>query len=318
MAESEREIRLAPVKERKRRSLIADIFIRLIREKPLGAVGGVIVILLVLLAILADVIAPYGMTEMNFLARLSPPSPEHIMGADHLGRDLFSRIVFGARISLYVGLISTSIGTAMATVIGLISGFLGGKTDMIIQRIIDGLLCFPAMVVALTVIAIVGAGLSQVIIVLGFTFGYRWTRVVRSAVIGIKENVYVEAARATGVPVHRILIKHILPNVLPVVIVIFTVVMGQAILIEAVLSFLGFGVPPPQPSWGGMLSGIGRRYLLQAPWIALWPGLFLAVVVYGINMLGDALRDILDPRMRGGLGRYSGVKRRIPKMSAEG
>ena len=315
MDETLRETPSGAIEGRKRRGLLGELFIRLVKEKPLGVVGGVIVLLLLLVAVLASVLAPYGMNEMTLAARLDGPSFTHWLGTDNLGRDLLSRIIYGARISVYVGLLSTALGTVMATVIGLVSGFVGGKIDLFIQRIIDALLCFPPMIIVLTVIAIIGPGLWQVIFLIGLTFGYRWARIVRSAVIGIKENVYVEATRAIGVPTRRTLIQHILPNIMAVVIVIFTVNMGQAILLEAMLSFLGFGIPPPQPSWGGMLSGAGRQYMLQAPWMALWPGLVLAIVVYGINMLGDAVRDILDPRLRGGLGRYSGTKRKIPKLS---
>jgi len=196
----------------------------------------------------------------------------------------------------------------MATLIGLISGFSGGKTDMGIQRFVDAFMCFPALFIYLTVMAVLGQGLIQVIVVLGIVRGIHQSRVLRGAVIGIKENVYVEAARAVGASKIRILYKHILPNIMAPVITIFAVSCGYSILGEATLSFLGYGIPPPTPSWGGMLSGSGRRYMQQAPWLALWPGVALVTVVYGLNMLGDAIRDLLDPRLRGGLGRYGGVK----------
>ena len=307
------EVSSAPVEERKRRSFLADLFTRLIKEKPLGVIGGVILLVLLIVAILADVLAPFGMNQMNLDVRLSAPTSENWLGADHLGRDLLSRVIYGARISVIVGLAGTAISAFVSTVLGLISGFAGGKTDLVIQRIVDALMSFPTFVIALSLISLTGPGLVQVIFILGVISGYRWVRVIRSAVITIKENVYVEAARAIGVPNRRMLLRHILPNIMPVIIVVATINIGRIIIDEAALSFLGFGIPPPAPSWGGMLSGDARTYMIQAPWLALWPGVALALVVYGANMLGDAMRDLLDPRLRGGLGRYSGVKRKLPK-----
>ena len=179
---------------------------------------------------------------------------------------------------------------------------------MVVQRFVDAVMSFPAIYLILTVMAVIGPGVWQVIVVLGARYGIVGSRVVRSAVIGIKENVYVEAAEAIGCTTWQVLIRHILPNIMAPLIILFTTRMALVILLEATISFLGFGIPPPTPSWGRMLSGSGRRYMLQAPWMALWPGLVLAVVVYGINMLGDAIRDILDPRLKGGMGRYGGKK----------
>jgi len=312
MDESGKQI-AAETPQRRTRPLLIDLVVRLVKEKPLGTVGGVIVLILLLVVISADIISPFGMNEQILKERLDPPSGFHLLGTDNLGRDLLSRIIYGARISVYVGLGGSAICTGVATLIGLVSGFFGGKTDIIIQRFVDAWMCFPALFIYLTVMALLGPGLIQVIIVLGVVRGMFQSRVIRGAVIAIKENVYVEAARAIGCPGTRILYKHILPNIMAPVITIFAVSTGYVILGEATLSFLGFGIPPPTPSWGGMLSGSGRRYMLLAPWMALWPGLALAVVVYGMNMLGDAVRDILDPRLRGGLGRYSGVKAKRAK-----
>ncbi|MFC2016336.1 ABC transporter permease [Chloroflexota bacterium] len=298
--------------EGKRKSLLAESFTRLIKEKPLGTVGGVIVLVFLIVALLANVLAPYGMNEIITGARLAPPGPGNVLGGDNLGRDLLSRIIYGARISMIVALSGSAIAVIGATIVGIVSGYFGGKTDMIIQRFVDAWICFPPLFIYLTIMAVLGPGLLQVIVVLGIARAIRQSRVVRAAVISIKENVYVEAARAIGVQPLRILIKHILPNIMAPIIIIFTVTSGFMILQEAMLSFLGFGIPPPTPSWGGMLSGAGRRYMLLAPWMALWPGLALATVIYGLNMLGDAVRDILDPRLRGGLGRYAGVKRKRP------
>jgi peptide/nickel transport system permease protein len=221
-----------------------------------------------------------------------------------MGRDLLSRIIYGARISMIVGLAGAALHVIIGVLVGAVSGFYGGRYDTLVQRFVDALQCFPSLILYLTVMAVIGQGLVPVILVLGISSGFYGSRTIRSAVIGIKENVYVEAANAVGASVPRILWKHILPNIMPVLIIEFTLAVGRMIVSEAMLSFLGFGIPPPAPSWGGMLSGSGRRFMLQAPWMALWPGLALAIVVYGVNMLGDAVRDLWDPRLRGGLGRY--------------
>ena len=259
-------------------------------------------------------LAPERYDEVHPVDFLSPPSAQYILGTDVIGRDMLSRIIYGARISMIVGLAGASLAVLVATIIGTLSGFIGGKFDMIVQRFVDAMMCFPSLFLYLTIMTLLGRGLLQVIMVIGIIRGIRNSRVVRSAVIGIKENVYFEAARAIGVPTRRTLIRHVLPNVMPVIIIGFTIVMGAMILAEATLSFLGFGIPPPTPSWGGMLSGTGRQFMLQAPWMLLWPGLFLATVVYGINMLGDAVRDLIDPRMRGGLGRFGGAEKKRAKM----
>jgi peptide/nickel transport system permease protein len=302
------------VVDKKRPPFLVETFTRLVKEKPLGTFGGIIVLILFLVGIFANFLAPYGYNEMVLGARLQAPSSTYWLGTDNLGRDLLSRIIYGARISMIVGLAVPTISVVLSLIIGGISGYFGGKIDLVIQRFVDTVMCFPGLVIMLTVVAIVGPGLVQVILLLGILGGIGGqTRVMRSAVMGIKGNVYVEAAKAIGSTNQRIMMKHVLPNIMAVVIVSFSMGMGGAILAEASLSFLGFGIPPPQPSWGGMLSGPARRYMLQAPWMALWPGVALSLVVYGMNMLGDGLRDILDPRLRGGLGRYG---RKTKKPSA--
>ena len=308
MADRGRDTLPEAVEEPKRRSFLVNLVIRLVKEKPLATAGGVIVLILLFTGIFADFLAPYGMNESHLKDALSPPSANYILGTDNLGRDLLSRIIHGARISMYVGLGAASLAVLVATIIGLLSSFYGGKFDIVLQRFVDSWMCFPPIFIILTVMALLGPGLIQVILVLGVQSGIRQSRVVRSAVIGIKGNTYVEAARTIGCPTSRILIRHILPNIMAPIIIIFTISMGAMILTEATISFLGFGIPPPQPSWGGMLSGTGRNYMLMAPWLAIWPGLALAIVIYGINMLGDGVRDILDPRLRGGVGRYGGVR----------
>ena len=308
MAEGTVAAAAAP-KEKKHLPFLIEVGLRMVKEKPLGTVGAVIVLVFFLVGILAPFLAPYHYTFQDLNAILSPSSGRFLLGTDNLGRDLLSRIIYGARISMYVGLSVPAISTVMHLLIGGVSSYLGGKFDLMVQRFVDSVMCFPGLVLMLTVVAIVGPGLLQLILLLGILGGLGGgNRVTRSVVIGIKQNVYVEAAKAVGASPRHIMVRHILPNIMPIVIVSFSMGMGGAILAESTLSFLGFGIPPPYPSWGAMLSGNARRYMLDAPWMALWPGVCLALVVYGMNMLGDGLRDVLDPRLRGGLGRYGSSK----------
>jgi len=292
------------VAEPKRRSRLVDLGIRLVKEKPLGTVGGVLTLLLLLVAIFADLIAPYGMNEIRVADFLAPPSAAHFLGGDHLGRDLFTRIVYGARISVIVGLVATSLSVVISLAIGGLSGYFGGKFDLIGQRFVDAFMCFPSLIILILIMSLTGPGLWNVIIVLAVVYGIGGSRIIRGAVMSVKENVYVQAAVAVGCPAPRILIRHILPNVMAPTIVLFTTRVPAVILTEAAMSFLGFGIPPPDPSWGGMLSAEGRHYMFLSPGIAIWPGLALSIVVFSVNMFGDALRDLLDPRLRGGVGRY--------------
>jgi len=295
------------VERPKRHFWLVDLLIRLVKEKPLGTVGGIVTLIFLLVAIFAGLLAPYGYNDTNAVDRLQGPSTQYILGTDNLGRDLLSRIIYGARISVIVGMVGTTLATLISTIIGSLCGLFGGKFDMVVQRFVDAWMCFPALVFLIILISLTGPGLWQVIVALGLQFGIAGSRIVRGAVMGIKENTYVEAAVATGSSTGRLLIRHILPNVMAPIIILFTTRIPAVIMTEASLSFLGFGIPPPEPSWGGMLSGSGRRYMFSDPWMAVWPGLALAFVVYGVNMFGDALRDLLDPRLRGGVGRY-GVK----------
>jgi len=313
MGGSVRDTFLEVAEEPKRRSAVADFFRRLVREKPLGTVGGIIVLLLLLTGVFADLLAPYGVNEIHLKDSLSPPSNQYVLGTDNLGRDMLSRVIFGARISMIVGIAATMLSVLVSAIIGILCGFIGGKFDIIVQRFVDAWMCIPGLVLLIIVVTIVGPGMWQVIILLGLLYGIGGSRIVRGAVIGIRENVYVSAAVSIGCPTIRILTRHVLPNIMAPIIILFTTRMPAVILVEASLSFLGFGIPPPAPSWGGMLSGSGRQFMLMAPWMALWPGLALAIVVYGVNMFGDAVRDLLDPRLRGGVGRYSGVPKRLTK-----
>jgi peptide/nickel transport system permease protein len=267
--------------------------------KPLGALGGLMLAAMLALALGADVLAPYGYDEADMFARLKPSSVSHWLGTDNLGRDLLSRVIYGARVSMLVGFGGVAFGLAGAAVVGLISGYFGGRVDMALQRIVDAFMCFPLLLVALTIMALLGPGLGNVIATLGLVLAVRDSRVIRGAVLTVKQHLYVEAARALGVGHPGMIWRHVLPNIIAPIIILATVNLGAVILIEAALSFLGFGVPPPRPSWGGMLSGAGLVHMLRAPWLALWPGVALSVTVFGANMLGDALRDILDPRLRG-------------------
>ena len=285
--------------EPKRRSRLADFFTRLVKEKPLGTAGGIIILILIFVAIFADVLTPYPYDKLNLVDRLQGSSARHLLGTDSLGRDLLSRLIYGARLSLTVGLAATTINVVVAVLVGGTSGFLGGKLDLIMQRFVDAWIAFPGLLILLTIMSIVGQGLPQMILVLGITGGIGGSRVLRGAVIGIKENDYFLAARAIGSPGAATLMRHVLPNIMPIVIIIFSISIGGSILSAASLSFLGFGLPPSIPDWGALLSRGGREYMEQAPWLALWPGLCLTITVYCLNMFGDALRDLLDPRLRG-------------------
>ena len=275
---------------------------RLIREKPLGAFGGAVFLLFLVCGLFAELIAPYGLNETNMAARLLPPSTEHLFGTDHLGRDVLSRVLIGAQLSMIVGACAAALATLVSIVLGVASGYFGGRTDMLIQRFVDAWMIFPDLLLLIAVISVVGPGMTEIVVVLGLLYGIAGSRIVRGAVITIRENAHTHAARSMGATALHILRRHVLPNIMPVVIVLFTTRVGAAILTEAGLSFLGLGVPPPAPTWGGMLSGTGRTYMYLGPWLALAPGLSLTLVVYAINVYGDALRDLLDPRMRGASG----------------
>ena len=285
---------------------MADLAIRFIKEKPLGTFCGIIIVILLFVTIFADVLAPYSYKEMHLVDRLAGPSSQYLLGTDQVGRDLLSRLIFGARISVLVGVAATALNIVVAVLVGGISGFLGGRLDLAVQRFVDAWMAFPGLLLLLTIMSIVGKGLPQIIVVLGIAGGISGSRVMRSAVIGIKENNYFLAAQAVGTPTSQILSHHVLPNIMAPVIIVFSINIGGVILSLAALGFLGYGLPPTVPDWGGMLSREGRRYMEQAPWLALWPGLCLTIVVYSFNMLGDALRDLLDPRLRGGGGRLAG------------
>ena len=294
---------LPAVSEPKRRSGAAYFFVRLAKEKPLGTASGIIVLILILVAIFADILAPYPYDEIHLEDILQGSSAQYLLGTDYVGRDFLSRLIYGARLSLTVGLAATALNVVVAVLVGGTSGFLGGKLDLAVQRFVDAWMAFPGLLLLLTIMSIAGRGLLQIILVLGIAGGIGGSRVLRGAVIDIRENDYFQAAESIGSSKWRTLIRHVLPNIAAPIIIIFSINIGGVIISEASLSFLGFGLPVKIPSWGGMLSREGRQYMEQAPWLALWPGLCLTVTVYSLNMFGDAVRDLLDPRLRGGGGR---------------
>ena len=248
---------------------------------------------------LADVISPYGFNQISPIERLQAPSAAHWFGTDNLGRDVLSRCLYGAQLSVIIGCSAALLATAISTLLGIVSGYFGGKVDLVLQRFVDAWMSFPDLVVLIVVVSVLGAGMPQIIGTLGLLLGIGGSRIVRSAVVSVREHMYVHAAQSIGAGAPRILWRHVLPNVMPPIIVLLTTRVGTVILAESGLSFLGLGVPPPAPTWGGMLSGSGRTFMFQGPWLALAPGLCLTLVVYSTNVFGDALRDLLDPRMRG-------------------
>jgi len=300
-------------KPAKRYGFFKDVLRRLFKEKPLGVIGLFIVLFLFFVGIFAPFLAPEKHTEnargyniIHLADRFTPPftDPRYPLGTDQLGRDIFSRVIYGAQLSMVVAVVGTVLQTAISLTIGVACAYFGGLFDLIVQRFVDAWVTFPGLVLLITAMAIVGPGLTQILLILGISGGIYATRFKRSLVFAIRENQYIYASQAIGARSWYVMIRHILPNIMPMVIVIFSSTMGGLIMYEATLSFLGLGLPPPYPSWGGMIAGEGRSNMLRAPWMLLWPGLALTMVVFGINMFGDALRDLLDPRLRGGLGSY--------------
>ena len=273
---------------------MASFLSRLLKEQPLGAGGGLIVLALVFITIFAAQLAPYEFDRGRVQDRMQGPSAAHLLGTDHVGRDFLSRLIIGARLSITVGLAATSLNVMVALLIGGTTGFIGGRLDIYAQRFVDAWMSFPGLLLLLTIMSIAGRGVVQIILVLGVAGGIPASRVVRGAVIGVKENAYFQAAEAIGARTLRTLVRHVLPNIAAPLIVVFSINVGGVIIAEASLSFLGFGLPATVPSWGGMLSREGRQYMEIAPRLALWPGLCLTVTVYALNLFGDALRDLLD------------------------
>lgn len=271
---------------------------RMARAKPLGAIGAVIVVGLLVMAAGADWIAPYQYDES--VARMKAPGRQFWLGTDNLGRDIWSRVVYGARISVTVGFATVALATLLAAVVGISSAYVGGAYDIVVQRVVDAWQSFPGLVIILSLMAVLGPGLLNLVVALSILGAAGASRVIRGAALSVMQHPYIEAARAMGAGHLRIVLRYIAPNVMATVIVLATIGLGSVILVESALSFLGFGVPPPYPSWGGMVAGSGRTFMYHAPWMVLCPGAAISLAVFGFNMLGDALRDVLDPRLRGG------------------
>ena len=269
-----------------------------IKRKPLGAASAILLLVLVLTAIFADVLAPYDPLDADPTIRLARPSHAHFFGTDDIGRDVFSRIIYGSRISLWVGLLAVGIGTAVGMVIGLACGYWEGRLDMILQRVMDAVQAIPGLVLALAIVSVLKPSTTNAMIAIAVVIIPGNSRIVRGAVLSAKQNRYVEAAQAIGCQHPRILLSHILPNVTAPILVIASIWLGNAILIEATLSFLGLGTQPPTPSWGLMLSSTGRAFMEQAPWLAIFPGAAISLAVLGFNLFGDTLRDAWDPKLR--------------------
>ena len=272
---------------------------RVMKRKPLGVGSASLLFLLVFTAIFADVLAPYDPLFTHPEIRLTPPGWQHPFGTDDIGRDVLSRIIYGARISLWVGLLAVGIGTATGTIIGLICGYWEGRLDLVLQRFMDALMAIPGLILALAIVAVLTPNTTNAMLAIAVVIIPGNSRIVRGAVLSAKQNPYVEAARALGCGHRRIIVSHILPNVTAPILIIASIWLGNAIFIEAALSFLGLGTQPPTPSWGLMLSSTGRAFMEQAPWLAIFPGLAISLAVLGFNLFGDTLRDVWDPKLRG-------------------
>ena len=277
----------------------ADLLVRLIKTKPLGFFGLIVITILLITATFAELIAPQGYNEVDVLSALQSPSWQHLMGTDNLGRDLFSRVVFGARISVFVSLGAVAVALIGGYIIGMTSAYYGGWLDHLLQRFVDGWIALPGIIVLLALSQLLPRGVVTIILVIGLSFAIRNSRIVRGQVLSIKERDYIKAARALGMSDVRIMLSHIMPNTFVPMLIVATGETASAILLETSLSFLGLGIPPPFPSWGGMIGGETRFYLALAPWLLIFPGLALTAVVFSWMVLGDALRDLLDPRRHG-------------------
>jgi len=268
------------------------------KKYPLGAFGMVIVVLMIVLAVFADVISPYDPEANAFEYMLTPPNLDFWMGTDQFGRDILTRIIYGARTALFVGFSCSIIGACTGLVLGVASAYFGGVVDLIFQRIMDVFMAFPLIILALAVVSIFGTGTQNVIIAITIPFIPRCARVVRASALAIREIPYVDAARALGYTHSRIILRHMVPNVMAPFLIMISAFVGQAILLEASLSYLGLGVQEPTPAWGLMLQGGAEEYAESAPWVAIWPGIAISLAVFGFNLFGDALRDALDPKLR--------------------
>ncbi|MCK5779142.1 MAG: ABC transporter permease [Rhodospirillales bacterium] len=268
------------------------------RKQPVGVAGLAVVILMIFAAIFAPWLTPYHPEYNDFANMLTPPGADYILGTDQFGRDIFTRILYGARTALFVGFAAATVGAVFGLVLGVASAYFGGMFDLIFQRIMDVFMAFPLIILALAVVATLGTGTQNVIIAITIPFIPQCARVVRSNALAIREIPYVDAARALGFGHMRIIMRHMAPNVMAPFLILFTAFVGQAILLEASLSYLGMGVQEPTPAWGLMLQGGAEEYAESAPWVAIWPGVAISLAVFGFNLFGDSVRDTLDPRLR--------------------
>ena len=269
-----------------------------IRRRPLGAIGAAVILLMFAAALAAPLIAPYDPVQVDFAAMLSPPSAEHWLGTDSFGRDVLSRLIYGSQTALIVGFGASLLGATIGALIGVASAYFGGRIDLILQRIMDVLLSFPLIILALALVAILGNSIPNLIIAIMIPMVPRCALVIRSSALSIREMPYVDAARAAGFGHSRIILRHMMPNVMASYLVMLTAFLGQAILLEASLSFLGLGVQEPLPAWGLMLRGAAVEFAETAPWMAIFPGVAISLAVFAFNLFGDSLRDALDPRLR--------------------
>lgn len=297
MAVSEVQVEAA-VEEFAERTPLPSAVLVLIRRQPLGAAGAFIVIIMILTAALADFIAPYDPIVNDFANMLLAPGAEYWVGTDEFGRDILSRLIYGSRTALFVGFSCAFIGACTGLVLGVASAYFGGAFDLLFQRVMDVFMAFPLIILALAVVSILGPGIQNVIIAITIPFIPHCARVVRSSALAIREIPYVDAARALGYTHARIILRHMVPNVMAPFLIMITAFVGQAILLEASLSYLGLGIQEPTPAWGLMLSGGAEEYAESAPWIAIFPGIAISLAVFGFNLFGDALRDVLDPKLR--------------------
>lgn len=288
----------ATVDESPREKTLLQKIGRMARRQPLGAISAAMILVVMFVAAFADVVAPHDPLKFNFIDQLAPPSATYLLGTDELGRDIFSRIIHGSRTALLIGVVSAFVGATAGLVLGVTSAYLGGVFDLIFQRIMDVFMAFPLIIMALAIVSVFGSGAGNVIIAITIPFIPKCARVVRSSALALREVPYIDAARACGFSHVRIVLIHMVPNVMAPYLIMLTSFVGQAILLEASLSYLGLGVQEPTAAWGLMLRGGAEQFFESAPWVAIFPGLAITLCVFAFNLFGDSLRDALDPKLR--------------------
>jgi peptide/nickel transport system permease protein len=274
------------------------VLLEFCQRRTLGAAGGLVVVLMLLAAIFANLVAPFDPKETDFLKQLQPPSAEHLLGTDAFGRDVLSRLIHGARTALLIGFFAAFVGSSLGALLGLISAYYGGKVDLLLERLMDIVISFPLLILALAVVSALGNSTLNLIVAITVPIVPRVARVIRASALSIRQMPFVEAAQCLGAGGQRIMLRHLLPNVIAPYLILLTAFLGQAILSEASLSFLGLGVAEPEPAWGLMLRGASVQFIERAPWLAIAPGVAISLAVFAFNLLGDSLRDALDPRLR--------------------